>query len=51
MMYVEGEKRSDNIKFKYYKLTVLFPKFLTRQLKYADFPTKAVTLFETFLSK
>lgn len=24
-------------------LTVLFPKFFTLQLKYADFPTNAVT--------
>lgn len=32
-------------------LTVLFPKFRTRQLKYADFPTSAVTLLATLVSK
>lgn len=32
-------------------LTVLLPKFRTRQLKYADFPTNAVTLFDTLVSK
>lgn len=32
-------------------LTVLFPKFLTRQLRYVVFPSKAVTFFEADLSK
>lgn len=35
----------------FYILTVLFPKFLTRQLKYADLPTKAVTFFGVIESK
>lgn len=32
-------------------LTVLFPKFLTRQLRYVVFPNRAVTFFEADLSK
>lgn len=32
-------------------LTVLFPKFLTRQLRYVVFPRSAVTFFEADLSK
>lgn len=32
-------------------LTVLLPRFRTRQLKYADFPTRAVTLFGILVSK
>lgn len=32
-------------------LTVLLPRFRTLQLKYADLPTNAVTLFDTFVSK
>ena len=32
-------------------LTVLFPKFLTRQLRYVVFPSRAVTFFEADLSK
>lgn len=32
-------------------LTVLLPKFRTLQLKYADLPTNAVTLFGTLISK
>lgn len=32
-------------------LTVLLPRLRTRQLKYADFPSNAVTLFETSVSK
>lgn len=35
----------------YVLLTVLFPKFLTRQLRYVVFPSKAVTFFEADLSK
>lgn len=32
-------------------LTVLLPKLRTRQLKYADLPTNAVTLFGMLVSK
>lgn len=32
-------------------LTVLFPKFRTRQLRYAVFPSNAVTFFDAALSK
>lgn len=32
-------------------LTVLLPKFFTLQLKYADFPTNAVTFVGILLSK
>lgn len=32
-------------------LTVLFPKFLTLQFRYAVLPSRAVTFFEAALSK
>lgn len=32
-------------------VTVLFPKFLTRQFRYAELPTSAVTFFDAEISK
>lgn len=43
--------RIKNINSIYVLLTVLFPRFLTVQFKYANLPTRAVTLRDVVASK
>lgn len=51
-LYVDGTAKGEFVrKNQSFLLTVLFPNPLTRQLKYADLPTKAVTLLGIFVSK
>lgn len=47
----KNKKKTQTTNIKRVKLTVLLPKFRTLQLKYADFPTSAVTFFCIIASK